>query len=217
MEYIEATIADIEAANAIAHEVLGRSLDELPPQTRRVLASIVSHVHARRQQTSLPRADIRFTRRELREAAQQGDTQMKLHLSRLAELEYLMVHRAERGQGYVYELVFDGDPNAKLHLSGLIDTATLMSYDARWSGSSAERSEQVPPQSARGRGADGGLSGVNRLTKTAAKPMNAGLTATLPDAEGETSMGGESDAPPSYARRPSYERASTALVSFLAA
>ena len=206
VEYIEATIADIEAANAIAHEVLGRSLDELPPQTRRVLASIVVHVHARRKLTSLPRAEIRFTRRELREAALQGDTQMKLHLARLAELEYLMVHRAERGQGYVYELVFDGDPNAKLHLSGLIDTATLTAYDARRSGSNAERSEATTAQSARGRALVGGLSGVNRPTKTAAMPMTAGLAAMPPDAKGETSMGGESDAPPSYARRPPYTR-----------
>lgn len=215
VEYLEATIADIEAANAIAHEVLGRSLDELPPQTRRVLAAIVAHVHARRKLTNLPRADIRFTRRELREAAQQGDTQMKLHLARLAELEYLMVHRAERGQGYVYELVFDGDPNAKLHLSGLIDTATLAAttaspntaaYDARRSGSNAERSEATAPQSARGRAVVGALSGVNRPTKTAATPMTAGLVATLPDAEDETSRGGESDAPPSYPVRPPYTR-----------
>ena len=223
VEYIEATIADIEAANAIAHEVLGRSLDELPPQTRRVLAAIVAHVQTRRKQTSLPRAEIRFTRRELREATQQGDTQMKLHLARLAELEYLMVHRAERGQGYVYELVFDGDPNAKLHLSGLIDTATLAEstdathYDARRSGSNVERSEATSPQSARGRGADGGVSGVNRPTKTAATPMNAGLAAIPPDAEGRTSMGGESDAPPSYAVRPPYTRTPRALRSHGAA
>ncbi len=206
VEYIEATIADIEAANAIAHEVLGRSLDELPPQTRRVLAAIVNHVQSRRKLTNLPRAEIRFTRRELREAAQQGDTQMKLHLARLAELEYLMVHRAERGQGYVYELVFDGDPNAKLHLSGLIDTATLMHYDARRSGANAARSEVSAPQSARGRAVVGALSGVNRPTKTAATTMTAGLVATLPDAEAETSRGGESDAPPSYPVRPPYTR-----------
>ncbi len=37
VEYIEATLDDIATANRLAHEVLGRSLDELPPQTRRVL------------------------------------------------------------------------------------------------------------------------------------------------------------------------------------
>ena len=35
LEYIEVTLDDIAMANRLAHEVLGRSLDELPPQTRR--------------------------------------------------------------------------------------------------------------------------------------------------------------------------------------
>ena len=37
LEYIEVTLDDIATANRLAHEVLGRSLDELPPQTRRLL------------------------------------------------------------------------------------------------------------------------------------------------------------------------------------
>ena len=34
IDYIKATLSDIETANQLAHEVLGRTLDELPPQTR---------------------------------------------------------------------------------------------------------------------------------------------------------------------------------------
>jgi len=37
VRYIEATKADITMANRLAHEVLGRSLDELPPQSRTLL------------------------------------------------------------------------------------------------------------------------------------------------------------------------------------
>ena len=37
IEYVEVTPADIALANRLAHEVLGRSLDELPPQTRNLL------------------------------------------------------------------------------------------------------------------------------------------------------------------------------------
>jgi len=37
VEYIEVTVEDIGMANRLAHEVLGRSLDELPPPTRRLL------------------------------------------------------------------------------------------------------------------------------------------------------------------------------------
>ncbi|NJK33423.1 MAG: hypothetical protein HC927_14040 [Deltaproteobacteria bacterium] len=44
LQYIEVTLGDIEAANRIAHEVLGRCVDELPPQTRRLLGLIVEMV-----------------------------------------------------------------------------------------------------------------------------------------------------------------------------
>ena len=36
LEYIEVELDDIALANRLAHEVLGRTLDELPPQTRRL-------------------------------------------------------------------------------------------------------------------------------------------------------------------------------------
>src|SRR5262249_36535829 len=40
VRYVESALADIAAANRLAHEVLGRTLDELPPQTQRLLAAI---------------------------------------------------------------------------------------------------------------------------------------------------------------------------------
>jgi DNA-directed RNA polymerase specialized sigma24 family protein len=40
VEYIEVTRDDIRIANELTREVLGRSLDELPPQTRRLLLLI---------------------------------------------------------------------------------------------------------------------------------------------------------------------------------
>ena len=46
------TLADIALANQLAHEVLGRTLDELPPQTRRVLGMIEAWVRERMQRRS---------------------------------------------------------------------------------------------------------------------------------------------------------------------
>ena len=40
IEYIEVSLDDIETANRLASEALGRSVDELPPQTRRLLGLI---------------------------------------------------------------------------------------------------------------------------------------------------------------------------------
>jgi DNA primase len=123
VEYIEATTDDIMCANRLAHEMLGRSLDELPPQTRRLLAALVEYVEREAADKQLRKSALRFSRSELRAATSWGDTQLKLHLARLAELEYVLVHRAERGQGYVYELLYDGNGYAVPHLSGLLDVA----------------------------------------------------------------------------------------------
>lgn len=38
---VEVTLADIALANQLAHEVLGRGLDELPPQIRKLLGVVV--------------------------------------------------------------------------------------------------------------------------------------------------------------------------------
>ena len=44
---------------------------------------------------------------------------MSVHLDRLEEMEYLLVHRGGRGQSFVYELVFDGRRDAaKPHCRG---------------------------------------------------------------------------------------------------
>jgi hypothetical protein len=126
IEYIEATLEDIAIANALAHEVLGRSLDELPPQTRRVLARVVEMVEQECRTQQVQRAAHRFSRRQLREHTGLSDTQLRVHLERLVELEYLLVHRGMRGQSFVYELLFDGPAASEApHLSGLIDVATM--------------------------------------------------------------------------------------------
>ncbi|MBE8589436.1 DNA primase, partial [Xenorhabdus griffiniae] len=46
LEYIEVTKDDIRLANQLAHEILGRTLDEMPPQTRKLLLLIQQMAHA---------------------------------------------------------------------------------------------------------------------------------------------------------------------------
>jgi hypothetical protein len=49
-----------------------------------------------------------------------------VHLERLVELEYLLVHRGSRGQSFFYELVYDGQgKDGGPFLSGLVDVAAL--------------------------------------------------------------------------------------------
>lgn len=126
IEYIEATQADIALANRLASEVLGRSLDELPPQTRRVLAQIAVLVEAQMAERSMARAAVRFTRRELRAVVGMTDTALRIHLERLIALEYVLVHRGQRGQSFVYELLFDGDAATLApQMAGLIEVGTM--------------------------------------------------------------------------------------------
>jgi DNA primase len=109
--------------------------------------------------------DFRFSRRQLREAIHWGDTQLKVHLSRLAELEYLVIHRTKTN-GFEYELVYDQiTDDQPLQFPGLADIATLKhAYDA-W------RSGQTPPQSASGRDVVGTQSGIGRDSENAVKPI----------------------------------------------
>jgi len=148
IRYVEVTLDDIAAANRLAHEVLGRTLDELPPQTRKLLQHIVSWVAERCAVLAMNRSDFRFSRRDVREAIGWGNTQLKVHLRRLEELEYLLVHRGGRGQSFVYELLYDGDAEIDApHLSGLIDVAELeQTYDKKKSGAATRRSGAGRPQ-----------------------------------------------------------------------
>jgi DNA primase catalytic core len=126
IEHVEVTLDDIATANQLAHEILGRSLDELPPQTRRLLLLLDQMVAERERAQSLPRAEIRLTRREVRSLTGIGDTQLRLHLERLTALEYLLVHRGSRGQSFVYELLYDGKGvDGQPFVPGLIDVERL--------------------------------------------------------------------------------------------
>jgi len=129
---------DLCSPNRIAHDVLGRTLDELPPQTRRLLTLLVDWVRHDCEARDETREALRFTRREVRTATRWGDTQLKIHLSRLVELEYVIAHRGRNGV-FEYELLYSGEDDGKAHLCGLIDPTALADDGAR-SGSNDDRS-----------------------------------------------------------------------------
>lgn len=53
--------------------------------------------------------------------------QLGVHLGRLVELEYLLVHRGGRGQSFSYELLFDGRAVAgERFIAGLVDAGELV-------------------------------------------------------------------------------------------
>ena len=124
MEFVEVTLEDLALANELVPEVLGRSLDELPPQTRRLLGFIRELMKAKRQEHAAKNATT-FSRKELRDRCGWSLTQVRVHLERLVELEYLAVRHGRLGSQFVYEVLFDLDaPEAVAHV-GLLDVAKL--------------------------------------------------------------------------------------------
>jgi len=170
LEYIEVTLNDIAMANRLAHEVLGRSLDELPPQTRRLLLLIDEMVAKRCAQLKMERPECLFSRREVRQYTSWGDTQLRVHLRRLEELEYLLVHRGGRGQSFVYELVFERSGNDdRPMLPGLIDVEKLRihGYEGKNAGLDMRFAGSNRPQ-------NGGIAGGARVSRM---PVNPGAEA----------------------------------------
>jgi hypothetical protein len=126
VDYIEATLEDVELANHLAGEVLGRSLDELPPQTRRFLRDLDAMVSADCDRLAMDRCDYRFLRRQVADETGWSYAQVRRHIDRLVELEYVIVHRGSRGQSVVYELVYAGEgDDGRRFVPGLIEAAAL--------------------------------------------------------------------------------------------
>ncbi len=126
VDYIEVQIDDIEQANQLAHDVLGKTLDELPPQTRRLLEIIHTMVSEQCTAQGMEQKDIRFSRKQIRQHCGWGNTQIKVHCRRLEDMEYLLVHRGGRGQSFEYELLYDLSLERQdKGLMGLIDTERL--------------------------------------------------------------------------------------------
>src|SRR5208283_2144533 len=169
LEYIEVTKEDIATANRLAHEALGRSLDELPPQTRRLLLLTDEMVSGACEQKKIERQDFRFSRKDVRAFTRWSDSQLKRHLHRLEELEYLVVHQGGRGQSMVYELVFERqEDSARPALAGLIeiDRLSACEYDEKKSGLEGQRSGSSPAQV---RGVSGGGAGWKSPATTRAE------------------------------------------------
>jgi len=160
LQYIEVTKDDVAMANKLAHQVLGRSLDELPPQTHKLLTVLDAMATEAGAKTGLKRRDFRFSRRDVRERTGWSFTQLRAHLDRLVALEFLTVHRGMRGQSFVYELCFDGEPTTKSpHLCGLIDVEAI-------TGTTTTESW---------RGSRGELAGQNAELAGSKRPQNAPL------------------------------------------
>lgn len=198
VEFIEVTLDDIERANELAADVLGRSLDELAPQTRRLLCSLDAMIRGACEKEEIDRGEFRFSRRDVRDFTGWGDTQLKLHLKRLVDLEYLLVHRDRETRRHQYELLYVPTETDRA-VPGLIDVAVLRrgattGDGADRSGPEPHRSGSEPNRSVAGRPTVGPQSAGGRDEETVRKPAksrrNTRSTARTPRAVNTPSENG---------------------------
>ncbi|MGB6308628.1 MAG: CHC2 zinc finger domain-containing protein [Steroidobacteraceae bacterium] len=186
IEYIEVELADIALANRLSHEVLGRSLDELPPQTRRVLGMIETFLTERMQQQALLRADVRFTRRELRSRCGMSDAAIRVHLERLVAMEYVRLISGKNGQRFEYELLFDGEiSQAAPQMMGLIDVEALRAAHPESSSTTPTSQGQKPHLAPGLQGVRTELAGTSQNDESAANlgemPADGEIEAVAPE------------------------------------
>jgi hypothetical protein len=185
VEYVEVTLEDIATANRLASAVLGRSLDDLPPQTRRLLTQLDEWVKKGCELQGVTRGEYRFTRRDVRGWIGASDVQARVHLERLVRMEYLLVHRGQRGQSFVYELLYDGTGrDGSPALSGLIDvealaatTSTSRGEEADFAGASRAQRGALAATSRTRSGGQNLSEPLHLAAEHAAEPRNALLPA----------------------------------------
>ena len=156
LDYIEVMPSDIALANRLAHEVLGRTLDEMPPQTRKLLILLHDQVKTWADRQAVKPSELHFTRRDIRASLGWGDTQLKIHLARLLEMEYLLLHR--RGLTYEYTLLWDGGSGEEAHLCGLLNVDDTITAATDSEGKTFQ-SDKDGKRSPFGRDVVGGQSG----------------------------------------------------------
>jgi hypothetical protein len=124
-EFIRVTLDDIALANRLAPELLGRSLDDLPPQTRRVYEAIKAIVRERCKSAVVEQRHAFFSRRDVRARLGWSVTQTRIHLDRLRELEYIAARFGRPGSAFQYELLTDCNEPREVGHIGLLDVSKL--------------------------------------------------------------------------------------------
>jgi hypothetical protein len=161
LEYIEATAEDVALAQQLMRQVIMPSLDELPPHTRRLLLVIEQMVAQESEGLEIAPSEYRFTRRTVREHTRWGDTQLRLHMKRLEEMEYLRVRYGGPGQTFVYQLR-SGDEELRRNHAG--------SREARGGSAGVGESERSPAMARAG--ATTARFSENITRESAERPQN---------------------------------------------
>ena len=117
--YVEVDAEDIGVATELGMRLLGRNGEDLNGVSRELLALLDKMVEERldrlRQEDggNLPApAEVRFTRRDIREYSGWAHARVQRYVRQLVELEYVLVEAGKNGRRYVYRLACHGQGRA---------------------------------------------------------------------------------------------------------
>ena len=131
--YVLVDVEDVRVANTLAHEILGRSLDELSRPGRSLLLlldemveQIAGRLKKEAEENRPSRTAVTFTRREIREATGWAHTRVHRYLKELVDLEYVLIDTGRNGTLCRYRLAYEGQgKNGERFMLGLTDPEAL--------------------------------------------------------------------------------------------
>ncbi len=104
LRFVEVLRGDVDLANELSRDVLGASMDELSPPSRKLAEAIRGMVLKRSATHGVVPERYAFNRRDVREWTGWSDFQVKVHMRELEDLEYVVMRQGKRGKQYVYLL-----------------------------------------------------------------------------------------------------------------
>lgn len=105
IDYLTATLDDVDQATRLATAVLSRSFDELSPPVRGMLDAARELFRAKAEAFNSDLDAVCLSRRDLRDGTGWTDWQVRTYCQRLVELEYLEIVAGGNGKRTVYRLV----------------------------------------------------------------------------------------------------------------
>ncbi|MCP4120725.1 MAG: toprim domain-containing protein, partial [Bacteroidetes bacterium] len=113
--YVEVDLEDIQAANVLTNEVLGRSLDELSRpgsdllmQLDEMVEQMAGDLTGSGEDYEPTKTEMSFSRREVREYTGWSNYRVHTHMKELVNLEYVLVDSGRNGISYRYRLAYEG-------------------------------------------------------------------------------------------------------------
>ncbi len=109
-------------ANKLAKVVLSKSLDDLAPPSRKLLAIMTDMIQHKEKELEDSEEEVTISRKEICDQSKWSHWQVRKHIKQLEELGFIHSKKIKRGQRFEYEVLYSGHEDFDI---GLIDPELL--------------------------------------------------------------------------------------------